>query len=84
MPQATHGGGRRIDLGGFDARPLGAVQAQAVLQRAERPVGVGHFARNEQRVVEFSKELQKLSTPPLPATNDVPVFAPETPEIPKP
>jgi hypothetical protein len=42
------------------------------------------LATNEQRVVEFSKELQKLSAPPLPATNDVPAFAPETPEIPKP
>jgi hypothetical protein len=42
------------------------------------------LATNEQRVVEFGRELQRLSTPPLPATNDVPAFAPETPEIPKP
>jgi hypothetical protein len=37
------------------------------------------LATNEQRVVEFSRELQKLSAPPLPATNDVPAFSPETP-----
>jgi hypothetical protein len=42
------------------------------------------LATNEQRVVEFSRELQKLSTPPPPATNDVPAFTPGTPEIPKP
>ena len=42
------------------------------------------LATNEQRVVEFSRELQRLSNPPLSVTNDVPAFAPETPEIPKP
>lgn len=39
---------------------------------------------NEQRVVEFDKQLQKLSTPPSSATNDVPGFTPEQPEAPKP
>ena len=42
------------------------------------------LATNEQRVVEFSRELQKLSAPPSPATNDVPAFTPETPDGPKP
>lgn len=42
------------------------------------------LATNEQRVVEFSRELQKLSTPPLPVTNDVPAFSPETPAPHKP
>ena len=42
------------------------------------------LATNEQRFVEFSKELQKLSTPLPAVTNDVPAFAPETSDIPKP
>lgn len=42
------------------------------------------LATNEQRVAEFSRELQKLSAPPSPATNDVPAFTPETPDGPKP
>lgn len=42
------------------------------------------LATNEQRVVEFSKELQKFSAPPSPATNDVPAFTSETPDAPKP
>ncbi|MCU0785993.1 MAG: hypothetical protein MUF81_18495 [Verrucomicrobia bacterium] len=42
------------------------------------------LATNEQRVVEFSKELQKLSAAPSPTTNDVPAFAPESPDISKP
>ncbi len=42
------------------------------------------LATNEQRVAEFDKQLQKLSTPPSPATNDVPAFAPESPDVPKP
>jgi hypothetical protein len=42
------------------------------------------LANTEQRVQEFGKALQKLSTPPLPATNDVPTFLPEPPDVPKP
>ena len=42
------------------------------------------LATNEQRVVEFSRELQKLSATPPPATNDVPAVTPEIPDIPKP
>ena len=42
------------------------------------------LATNEQRVVEFGKELQKLSAAPSPTTNDVPAFAPESPDISKP
>lgn len=42
------------------------------------------LATNEQRVVEFGKELQKLSTPLSAATNDVPAFTPESPNAPKP
>ena len=42
------------------------------------------LATNEQRVAEFSKELQKLSaTPPL-ATNDAPAFTPEPSNTAKP
>lgn len=37
------------------------------------------LATNEQRIVEFDRELQKLSTPPSPATNDVPAFTPDAP-----
>ena len=42
------------------------------------------LASTEQRVEEFGHELKKLSTPPSPATNDVPAFAPEPPYTPKP
>lgn len=42
------------------------------------------LATNEQRVVEFGRELQRLSASPSPATNDVPAFAPELPDVPKP
>lgn len=41
------------------------------------------LATNEQRVVEFGRELQKLSTS-SPTTNDAPMFTPETPTPPKP
>ncbi len=42
------------------------------------------LATNEQRVVEFAKELQKVSAAPSPTTNDVPAFTLESPDIPKP
>lgn len=42
------------------------------------------LATNELRVVNFEKELQKLSTVAPPATNNVPTFTPETPDAPKP
>jgi len=44
-------------------------------------------ANTEQRVAEFEKELQKLAaylSQPSPQTNDVPSFAPESPEKPDP
>lgn len=41
-------------------------------------------ATNESRIVELERGLQKLSTPPSPATNDVPAFTPEPPDAPKP
>ncbi len=41
------------------------------------------LATNEQRVVEFGRELQKLSTT-SPTTTDAPMFTPETPTPPKP
>lgn len=42
------------------------------------------LANTEQRVTEFEKELQKLASPPSPATNDIPAFGPESPSAPKP
>jgi hypothetical protein len=42
------------------------------------------LATNEQRVAEFSRELQKLSTTPPPVTNDVAAFTPDPPGAPKP
>jgi hypothetical protein len=36
------------------------------------------LATNEQRIAEFNRELQKLSTTPA-TTNDVPAFTPDTP-----
>ena len=44
----------------------------------------GRLANTEQRVAEFAKELQKLSSPPSPPTNDVPAIVPEPPDAPKP
>ena len=41
------------------------------------------LATNEQRIAEFNRELQKLSTTPA-TTNDVPAFTPDTPTSPKP
>ena len=41
------------------------------------------LATNEQRIAEFNRELQKLSTTPA-TTNDVPAFTPDTPTPPKP
>lgn len=38
------------------------------------------LATNEQRVAEFSRELQKLSAPPSSTTNDVPAFIPGLPD----
>jgi len=38
----------------------------------------------EQRIADFGKELEKLSTPPSVQTNDSPAFAPEPPDAPKP
>ena len=42
MPESAH----RIDVArdflGFDACPLGTIEAQAMLEQPKRPVGVGH------------------------------------------
>jgi len=42
------------------------------------------LATNEQRLVEFDRELQKLSVLPSAATNEVPAFTPDLPTQPKP
>ncbi|MPN62944.1 hypothetical protein SDC9_210697 [bioreactor metagenome] len=42
------------------------------------------IATNEQRLVEFDRELQKLSVLPSAATNEVPAFTPDLPTQPKP
>jgi len=41
-------------------------------------------ATTEQRVADFGRELEKLSTTPSPQTNDIPAFAPDPPDAPKP
>lgn len=41
-------------------------------------------ATTEQRVTDFGKELEKLTTTPSPQTNDVPTFVPNLPDAPKP
>jgi hypothetical protein len=41
-------------------------------------------ATTEQRVADFGKELEKLSTAPSPQTNDVPAFVPDALDAPKP
>lgn len=42
------------------------------------------FATNETRLGELERELQKLSVPPRPVTNDVPAFSSEPADTPKP
>lgn len=41
-------------------------------------------ATTEQRVTDFGKELEKLTTTPSPPTNDAPAFVPEPANVPKP
>ena len=41
-------------------------------------------ATTEQRVTDFGKELEKLTTTPSPPTNDAPAFVPERADVPKP
>ena len=69
------------------AQSYGELQAVVVEMKnvARNSVLVGaRLANTEQRVAEFGKELQKLSVPPPPTTNDVPAFVPEPPDAPKP
>jgi hypothetical protein len=40
-------------------------------------------ANTEQRVADFGKELEKLSTTPSPPTNDIPAFVPDPSDAPK-
>jgi hypothetical protein len=42
------------------------------------------FSTNETRIGELERELQKLSVPPPPVTNDVPAFSSEPADTPKP
>jgi hypothetical protein len=41
-------------------------------------------ATTEQRVTDFGKEFEKLTTTPSPQTNDAPAFVPDPPDVPKP
>ena len=69
------------------AQSYGELQSVVVEMKnvARNSVLVGaRLANTEQQVAEFRKELQKLSVPPSPPTNDVPAFVPETPDVPKP
>jgi hypothetical protein len=69
------------------AQSYGELQAVIVEMKnaARNSVQVGaRLANTEQQVAEFRKELQKLSVPPSPPTNDVPAQAPEPPDPPKP
>ncbi len=42
------------------------------------------LANTEQRVADFGKELEKLTTTPAAQTNDIPAFVPDPPDAPKP
>jgi len=42
------------------------------------------LANTEQRVADFRKELEKLTTTPAAQTNVIPAFVPEAPDLPKP
>jgi hypothetical protein len=69
------------------AQSYGELQAVVIEMRnvARNSVLVdARLANTEQRVAEFGKELQKLSVPPSPTTNDVPAFVPEPRDAPKP
>jgi hypothetical protein len=69
------------------AQSYGELQAVVVEMKnvVRNSVLVGaRLANTEQRVAEFAKELQKLSVPPPPTTNEVPAFVPEPPDAPKP
>lgn len=41
-------------------------------------------ANTEQRVADFGKELEKITTTPSAQTNDIPAFVPDPPDSPKP
>jgi hypothetical protein len=41
------------------------------------------LANTEQRIADFGKELEKLSTTPSPPTNDIPAFVPDPSNAPK-
>lgn len=41
-------------------------------------------ATTEQRVTDFGKELEKITTTPSAQTNDIPAFVPDPPDVPKP
>lgn len=41
-------------------------------------------ANTEQRVADFGKELEKITTTPSAPTNDIPAFVPDPPDAPKP
>ena len=41
-------------------------------------------ASTEQRVTDFGKELEKITTTPSAQTNDMPAFVPDPPDVPKP
>ncbi|HEX3988130.1 MAG TPA: hypothetical protein VHZ30_01785 [Verrucomicrobiae bacterium] len=41
-------------------------------------------ANTEQRVADFGKELEKITTTPSAQTNDIPAFVPDPPDAPKP
>ena len=42
------------------------------------------LANAEQRIADFGKELEKLTTTPAAQTNVIPAFVPEPPDVPKP
>jgi hypothetical protein len=41
-------------------------------------------SNTEQRVADFGKELEKITTTPSAQTNDIPAFVPDPPDVPKP
>ncbi len=59
------------------------IKDMSVVAKNHRWMGA-RIANTERRVTEFEKELQKLTAPPAPTTNEVPAFNIEAPDAPSP
>lgn len=85
MNQQREATARVMQEAGRLAQSYGELQAVVVeMKNVARNSALfgARLINTEQRVEEFGKELQKISTPPSPVTNDVPAFEPPLPPKP--